>query len=204
MAMCPGPHSMTLLEQPNFSTSFTGFLVELKDRHQICYNLCKTAVLECNLGCLVKPPGKTIKGYKPRARCFSRTFILWPKLVEAPSVLTTKNMIFVCCLLPPSSQLNIFLTCDIAIWLWLWGICTPYNAERSHLLPRVLYYLAHSGEQHYKLNGKHKKCYLQCKAQGFFIEQIPLMKSTLLSPLACSSKINAKAFIYNYMSFWKD
>lgn len=87
---------MSPLEQPNFSTRLTEFLLELKDRHQICYNLCKTAVLECNLGCLVKPPGKTIKGYKPRARCFSRTFVLWPKLVEAPSVLTTKNTIFVC------------------------------------------------------------------------------------------------------------
>lgn len=197
---------MTLLQQPNLTT-LTGFLLELKDRHQICYNLCKTAVLEYNLGCLVQSPGKTIKGYKPRAYCFSRTFRIMAKICGSTICSDNKEhnfCFFVYCLVPSSSQLNVVLTCDTAIWLWICNICTTYKREWCYLLPGVLRYLAHSREQYHKLNGKHTKSYLQCKAQGFFIVQIPLMNSTQISPLACSSKMNAKEFIYNYTSFSKN
>lgn len=71
---------MALLEQPNSSTTLTGFLLELRDRHQICCNLCKTAVPERNLGCLIHQPGKTTKGYQPRPCCFSRTFPIMAKI----------------------------------------------------------------------------------------------------------------------------
>lgn len=132
--------------------------------------------------------------------------VLWPNLWKHDLFRQWRTRFLFVCLLfvPPSSQLYGFLTCDTAIWLWICNVCTIYNRDWCNLLPRVLHYLAHSREQYYNLNGKHTKSYLQCIAQGFFIVQILLMKSTQISPLACSSKINAKAFIYNYMSFSKD
>lgn len=135
------------------------------------------------------------KGYKPRACYFIRTFHIMAKSCGSTICSDNKEHNFcllVCCLLPPSSKLNVFLTCDIAIWLWIFNVCTAYNREWCYLLPRVLHYPTHSREQYYKLNCKHTRSYLQCKAQGFSILQIPLMKSIQISPLACFSKIMIK------------
>lgn len=186
---------MTLLEQPNSSTTFSGFLLELRDRHQICCNLCKTAVPQCNPGCLIHPPGKTIKGYQPRPCCFSRTSLIMAKICGSTICSDNKEHFFLFVVWSPSSQSNIFFTCDIATCPWLCKVCTTYNREWSS--SKFLHYLAHSREQNQKLKLSHTESCLQCKAQGVFIVQMPIMKSTQISPRAFSSKINAKAFIHN-------
>lgn len=96
---------MTLLEQPSSSTTFSGFLLELRDRHQICCNLCKTAVPECNPGCLIHPPGKTIKGYQPRPCCFSRTSLIMAKICGSTICSDNKEHFFYLLFDPPAPSL---------------------------------------------------------------------------------------------------
>lgn len=189
MVMYPGPHSMfcllTLLEQPYFSTTLTGFLLELKDGDRIC---AKQMFLNVTLDACDNHQGKQSKAISQGHAVSVRPFILWPNFVETPSAPTTKNMIFVCLFVAfsiPTPSLMFSWRCNMTLAL---NVYTTYNREWSYFLPRVLCYLAPSREHHYKLNDKHRKSYLQCKAQRFFIVQIPLMKSTQVSSLAHSSK----------------
>jgi len=106
---------MALLEQPIFSTTLTEFLLEVKDGHQICYNLCKTAVLECNLGCLIESLGKKSRATSQGHAVSIGSSILWLKFGEAPSVQTTKNTIFVCLLAVFSPPVSSLMFCNVTL-----------------------------------------------------------------------------------------
>lgn len=195
MVMCPGPHSMFCLWHSCSSLTSQQHLQDFSWNWKTDIKFATICAKQLFLSI-------TLDAY-----CFSRTFCIMAKICGSTICSDNKEhnfCFFVYCLVPSSSQLNVFLTCDTAIWLWICNICTTYKREWCYLLSGVLRYLAHSREQYHTLNGKHTKSYLQCKAQGFFIVQIPLMNSTQISPLACSSKMNAKEFFYNYTSFSKN
>lgn len=119
MVMCPDPWLMFCLW---WSWSSLTSQQRLQDfswnwkTHQTSNNLCKTAVLKCSLRCLVQPPGKTIKGYKPRACYFSRTFCIMPKICGDTICFKTNGILFVClfvCLLAVCSTLT-------PSWMFSW------------------------------------------------------------------------------------
>lgn len=67
---------------------------------------------------------------------------------------------------------------------------------------QVLHYLAHSREQYQKLNSSHTESCLQCKAQGVFIVQMPVMKSTQV-PELFPQKLMLKHLFITTRSFRK-
>jgi len=133
---------MMLLKEPDFSAALTEFLLDPSHRHQICYNLCKTAVLESNLGCLEQPLGKIIKSYKPRVCYFNRPFHITAKICRSTICF---NVIFVCSFAFPS--LNVLLTCESAVGTWICNLRTTCN---------LFFFLLHYRKEQYdKLNRKH-------------------------------------------------
>lgn len=203
--MCPGPQGMfwlwhfwsSLTPQQHFQDFSWNWETDIKFA-AIC---AKQLFLSVTLDAWYTHQGKQSRATSQGHAVSVGPPLLWLKFVEAPSVPTTKSTFFLFVVWSPSSQSNIFFTCDIATCPWLCKVCTTYNREWSS--SKFLHYLAHSREQTQKLKLSHTESCLQCKAQGVFIVQMPIMKSTQISPRAFSSKINAKAFIHNEMFFSK-
>lgn len=172
---------MMLLKEPDFSAALTEFLLDPSHRHQICYNLCKTAVLESNLGCLEQPLGKIIKSYKPRVCYFNRTFHITAKICRSTICF---NVIFVCSFAFPS--LNVLLTCESAVGMWICNLRTTCNL--FFFFPFAL----QEGAIRQIKQETHTRRQLQYGTQGFFVVvvHIPLMTFTQTNPCCYSSKIN--------------
>lgn len=105
---------------------------------------------------------------------------LWPKFVEAPSVLTTKSTACLYFLVDPPAPSVIFSSPVTLPHVPGFAKCAPH-ATGNNLLPSFAL-SSNSREQDHKLNSNHTESCLQCKPQGVFIVQMPLMKSTQISP----------------------